>query len=79
MKPGEKEQKLAFEEVTRRNVIAVVSHSNETRKLLNELTEKVQSLQDLIMSRDTQINLLKKQIVVLQTKIFAGGTSNISN
>ncbi len=74
MKSGEKELRLAFEEVTTNNVKAVVDHSNETRKIVRELEDKLNSLGDLIRNYDTTIDLLKQQITHLQMKMFSGGT-----
>jgi len=75
MATGDKELRKAFEEVTTRNVNTTISHSNETRKLVRELEQKVISLQNTIMSRDNDIVLLKKQLATIQTIVFSGGTS----
>jgi hypothetical protein len=63
-----------FEEVTTRNVKAVVQHANLTRDLVKELETKVKSLDGLVRQYDAKIELLQKQIVVLQTKLFSGGS-----
>ena len=62
---GEKEQRLAFEKVTTVNVQAAVSFSNETRNIVRELEERVQSLQNIIMNRDNDIKLIKQQLAII--------------
>ncbi len=74
MESGEKELRLAFEEVTTNNVKAVIEYSSETRKLVRDLESKIESLDNLIRNYDTTIDLLKQQIVHLQMKMFSGGT-----
>ena len=71
---SDKELREAFEETTRRNITAVIEHGNETRKIVRELEEKVQFLQNAVHSRDEDIKQLRIQLVSIQTKLFSGGT-----
>ncbi len=75
MDTGEKEQRLAFEEVTRRNVNSMIQFSNETRDLVRTLEQNIINLQNIIMNRDNDITLLKQQLAMIQTMLFSGGTS----
>lgn len=70
----EKDLALGFQEVTTRNVKAAVNHGNETRQIVRQLEEKIKKLEQLIYSRDMQINQLRTMIAGLQAKVFRGGT-----
>lgn len=74
MAAGDREVLAAFQEATTRNVKAVVAHTNATRDLVKELEAKVKSLDGLVRQYDQKFELLQKQIVVLQTKLFSGGS-----
>jgi len=74
MESGERELKQAFEEVTTRNVKAILQHSNETRILVRELEKKVVLLEGNIREQNKEIEALKKQLANVQTKVFSGGT-----
>lgn len=74
MAAGDKEMAEAFEETTRRNVLACVEFSNETRKLVKELEDKVSNLQATIRARDDELNQLRLQLSTIQAKVFVGGT-----
>ena len=75
MKSGEKEMRQIFEDTTTNNVKATVEFTNETRKLFRELQIKVNLLQDRIVTQDTTIALMKKQISNMQAIVFRGGSS----
>jgi len=74
MESGERELKQAFEEVTTRNVRAILQHSNETRVIARDLEKKVVLLQETIREQVKEIQALKNQLANVQTKIFSGGT-----
>ena len=74
MEAGEKEQRKAFEEVTRRNVIAAIEHGEETRKMVRELQENVRRLQNIILNRERDLESLKIQVVKLLTERYSKGT-----
>lgn len=74
MEAGEKEMRKAFEEVTTRNVTAAIEFSNETRKMVQELTKKVAHLEQAVIDKDKVINVLREQVVHLQQKMYLGGS-----
>ncbi|HEX9817796.1 MAG TPA: hypothetical protein VGA89_02805 [Patescibacteria group bacterium] len=74
MSAGDKEILEAFQETTVRNVQAVVVHTNATRDLVKELEKKVERLDGLVRQYEEKIENLKQQLVVLQTRVFSGGT-----
>lgn len=69
------EVQLASEEAMRRNVTAVVEHGNDTRKLVRELAEQVQTLSRVIQTQDARINALTKQVASCLQAMVRGGTS----
>lgn len=74
METGEKELRKAFEDVTTNNVKSGIEHSNNTRKLFRELEEKVISLGGSMRQYQEQIDMLKKQLINIQAKVYRGGT-----
>lgn len=74
MAAGDKEIAMAFEETARRNILACIEFSNETRRLVTRLEEKVSSLQATIRARDDELNQLRLQLSTIQARVFAGGT-----
>lgn len=74
MEPGEKELREIFEKTTISNIKAITSYNDQTHKLVKNLEDHVRDLDGIIRQYDTQIDNLKKQIAVLQTRVFQGGS-----
>ena len=74
MQAGEREIKKAFEDVTTQNVRTAIAYSTETRRLVRELGEAVQELKGMVATRDTELIELRRQIGIVQGKIYQGGT-----
>lgn len=74
MEAGEAELRKAFEEVATRNINTILEYSKETRKLLRELEKKAGKMDETIRNQSGIIDDLKKQLSVVQTLIFSGGT-----
>lgn len=72
---GEIEIRKAFEETAVRNIQAVIAFSNETRKLVKLLEDKITFLTNDLISQKAAHEQTKKQLAHVQTKLFAGGTS----
>ena len=75
MEAGELEMRKAFVEVTTRNVQAAINYSNDTRKIVRQLEEKMIHLENLAQAKDKEIGVLRQQISVLQQKLYMGGTT----
>lgn len=75
MESGEKELRQAFEEVTKRNVLMCVEHSNATRKLLRELEEANTRTQNTVLTFTNQLDQLRAQIAALLQEKYQGGSS----
>jgi hypothetical protein len=74
MDSGEKELRKIFEETTTNNVRAAVSHGNESRRLVRELTEKVVLLEGQLRQTNIRIDELKSLVTNLQIKAYQAGT-----
>ena len=74
MESGEKEMRLAFEQVTTNNVNAILNHGNTTRKIVKEMMERMDRQDSTINALNKRIDAQQQQITVLQAKLFAGGT-----
>ena len=75
MEPGELELRKVFEDVTRQNVQTNIDFSNDTRKLVRELQTEVKALANNVVTQNLIIEELKKQIALLQQKLYSGGTN----
>ncbi len=75
MEAGEKEIRMAFEDVTTRNVQAAVNFSNETRNIVRELEQKILHLEELAQAKDKEIAAMRQQIAIIQGKLYSGGTT----
>jgi len=74
MEPGEKELREIFERTTIANIKAIISYNDQTQELVKILEGKVKDLDGVLRQYDTTIDNLRKQLVVLQTKVFQGGS-----
>lgn len=70
----EKELLQAFEETANRNIQMILDHSNETRRLTKEFEMKVLKLEEQIRIQNTTIEDLRKLLVNVQMKVYAGGS-----
>lgn len=74
MAAGDKELFQAFEETTRRNIQAAVVFSNETRRIVREMEQKIERIETLLLSKDAELKQIHTMLSALQTRVFAGGT-----
>ena len=74
MEPGEKELREVFEKTTINNINAIIAYNEQTQILVETLEGKVRDLDGVIRQYDTTIDTIRKQLVVLQTKVFQGGS-----
>lgn len=74
MESGEKELRQIFERTTINNIKAIISYNDQTHELVKELETKVRNLDGVLRQYDATIDSLKKQLAVLQTKVFQGGS-----
>ena len=75
MEAGELEMRKVFEEVTTRNVQAAINYSNDTRKIVRQLEEKMIHLENLAQAKDKEIASMRQQIAIIQGKLYSGGTT----
>jgi len=71
---GELELKKAFEETTTRNVKMILDHSNETRRLVLILEQKILTIEQSIQIQNEKLEFIKKLLADLQGIIYKGGT-----
>lgn len=64
----------AFEEVTTNNVKTVIDFSKKTRSMISSLEERVERLQNIVLSRDEQIKQMQLQIAQLLQVKYNNGT-----
>jgi len=74
MEAGELETRKIFEDVTTNNVKTGIDFANDTRRLFRELEDKVTHLSNIVRQQEATINDLRLSLVVIQTKLFSGGT-----
>lgn len=74
MDAGELELRKVFEEVTTRNVTTVIDFSKVTREIVRDLEKRIEKQDKLLRLYDERFAEMQKQLVVLQTKLYSGGT-----
>ena len=74
MEPGELELRKAFEEVTTKNVKAILEYSKTTRAGMRELEEKIVKLEKQVIAQNEIIESIKVQLANVQTKVYREGT-----
>ena len=74
MEAGEIEIRKAFEEVSTKNIKAMLEHGNETRRMLRELEEKVSRQDETIRNQNTTIEAIRLQLSQVQGIVYGGGT-----
>lgn len=63
----------AAEDVSVRNIKAVIEHANTTRELTRKLEKSIEELKKLVIQQNAEIDILKSQIALLLIKNFNGG------
>jgi hypothetical protein len=76
---GELEKVQAAEEVTRRNVTAVIQHANETRKMVLELKLMVDTLQNNMLNLKKLHDQQRHQLALLQQQFYLRGTTSYAD
>ena len=79
IRAGELENVKASEEVTRRNVQMVVQFSKETRALVIEQQERINTLQGNLMNAMNQLNETRGQLALLQQQFYSRGTTSYAD
>ena len=74
MEAVERELRKAFEDVTTNNVRASIDFSNETRKIVRLVAERLAKIEIKLARQDETIEALKLQLANVQTKVYSGGT-----
>ena len=69
-----KEIYKAFEDVTKKNIKMILDHSNQTRKNVTDLENKVEQLNEQIRIQNETIEDLRKLLVNLQIRVYSAGT-----
>lgn len=75
LEAGEREVRRIFEDVTTGNVKAVLGHANETRTMLRDVEKKVKSLENMVLTQQGLLDILRSQLANLQAKMYIGGSS----
>ena len=71
---GEIESWKGFEELIGRNVRTIADYSKETREIVRNLELEIKSLKNMLVTRESEMALMKSQISNLQAKLYVGGT-----
>ena len=63
-----------FEQTSTRNIMAGISHGNETRKIVKALDEKVMRLENIIIQQQELLEQFRIQLAGVQQRLFACGS-----
>jgi archaellum component FlaC len=74
MSAGDKEIMLASEKVQATNIKSCIQFSNETRKIVNALLEKVERLENNVLTYKTLVEQQKQQLAILQGRFYSAGS-----
>jgi len=74
MQAGEKELREIFEKTTITNIKAIIAYNDLTQKLVRELEDKIKGLDGIIRQYDAKFENMNKQLVAIQTRVYAGGS-----
>lgn len=64
-----------FEDVTRKNINAIVEYAKDTRALTKKLEVNVATLEKHILMQNQMMAELRQQLAYVQTKLYSKGTS----
>ena len=76
---GDREAIKASEEVQVRNLKSMMEFTNSTRKMVLELREVINSLQNKMIAMDTQNEERRMQLANLQQQFYLKGTTSYSD
>lgn len=74
MEAGEKELRQIFEKTTITNIKAIIAYNDLTQELVKKLEKQVRDLDGIIRQYDAKFENMNKQLVDIQTRIYAGGS-----
>jgi hypothetical protein len=74
MEPGEKQLREIFEKTTITNIRAIISYNQLTEDLVKKLEKKIKDLDHTIRLYDEKFEAFQKQLAVLLTRIYSGGS-----
>lgn len=66
---------LASEQVQFDNIQAITLYVKESRRVVNELNDKVTALQNIVVMQNEKINGLQKQLAGINQQLYSNGTS----
>lgn len=76
MGAGNKETTLASEETQRRNIVSMMQHGNETRKMVKELGIIIDAVQNRVIAQNEEIKELRRQLAALQQQFYLKGSTS---
>lgn len=74
MQAGEKQLREIFEKTTVRNIKTVIAYNDLTQELVKKLEKQVKDLDAIIRQYDAKFENMNKQLVAVQTRVYAGGS-----
>ena len=74
MEAGEKQLREIFEKTTISNIKAIVAYNQLTEELVKKLEKQVKDLDGIIRQYDAKFENMNKQLVAIQTRVYAGGS-----
>ena len=63
-------------DLTERNIRAVLQHSNDTRALIRDLEAKFKVMENQTKQLTDALDMMRGQMQMLQVKVFTGGPIN---
>lgn len=64
------------EEVNTRNVVAVIQHANDTRKMMRATEERMDWLSRELSTLREEVRVLTQQVGILRGEVYGGGSTS---
>lgn len=61
------------DDVTTRNIKAMLNHGNETRKLLRDMEKEFATVKQQVVMLQNEITVLKQTVAILRSQALGGG------
>ncbi|HAP37717.1 hypothetical protein A2574_01695 [Candidatus Shapirobacteria bacterium RIFOXYD1_FULL_38_32] len=74
MDAGEQQLREIFEKNTINNIKAIIVYNQLTEELVKKLQKQVKDLDGIIRQYDSKFENINKQLVAIQTRVYAGGS-----
>ena len=74
MAAGDIQLREIFEKTAITNIKSIISYNKLTEEAVKKIEKQVKDLDGIIRQYDSKFEIMQKQLVALQTRIYSGGS-----